>query len=305
MTEVGHPGTMNNRYKIIELIDRHTISEGVTETPIEGLQLFRTNHPVERLPGVYDPSICAIVQGRKRAYLDGTTHIYDRDRYLCCTLPIPGEAEVIEASPEKPLLGLLLRLETRDMFETVLKMAALDRGSSSRAEVVPGLTVAKWDENFATGLQRLLELLDDPVALDILGSGRLTELMFAVLQGEAGDAFFHAFGGGMQQMSRALTFLNANLHEAISIDELAKEAGMSRAVFHRKFKELTTYSPIQFIKLHRLNEASRLIMSGSTVRDAAYHVGYSSQSQFSRDFRRYFGKSPRQWGLGVLKQSEP
>ena len=297
MAEVGHPGTMNNTCKIIELIDRHAISEGATDTPIEGLQLFRTNHPVERLPGVYDPSICVIVQGQKRAYLDGTTHIYDREQYLCCTLPIPAEAEVIEASPEKPLLGLLLSLETRAMFETVLEMAALDRGSASRTEVVLGLTVAKWDENFATGLQRLLELLDDPIALDILGSGRLKELMFAVLRGEAGDVFFHAFGGGMQQISRALTFLNANLHEAISIDELAKEAGMSRAVFHRKFKEVTTYSPIQFIKLHRLNEASRLIVSGFTVGDAANRVGYSSQSQFSRDFRRYFGKSPYQWGL--------
>ncbi|NET09718.1 MAG: AraC family transcriptional regulator [Merismopedia sp. SIO2A8] len=288
---------MDNTCNIIGLIDRHAISEGVTETPIEGLQLFRQSHLVERLPGVYDPSLCVIVQGRKRAYLDGKTHIYDREQYLCCTLPIPAEAEVIEASPEKPLLGLLLSIETQAMFETVLEMAALDRGSASQAEVVPGLTVAKWDENFTTELQRLLELLNDPVALDILGSSRLRELMFAVLRGEAGGAFFHAFGAGMQQISRALTFLQANLHEAISIDELAKEAGMSRAVFHRKFKEVTTYSPIQFIKLHRLNEASRLIVSGSTVGDAAYRVGYSSQSQFSRDFRRYFGKSPRQWGL--------
>ena len=288
---------MNDAGKIIELIDRHAISEGGIDTPIEGLQLFRQSHLVERLPGVYNPSICVIVQGQKRAYLDGTTHIYDREQYLCSTLPIPAEAEVVEASPEKPLLGLLLSLETRAMFETVLEMAALDRGNVSRTEVVPGLTVAKWDENFATGLQRLLELLDDPIALDILGSGRLKELMFAVLRGEAGGTFFHAFGGGMQQISRALTFLNANLHEAISIDELAKEAGMSRAVFHRKFKEVTTYSPIQFIKLHRLNEASRLIVSGSTAGDAANRVGYSSQSQFSRDFRRYFGKSPYQWGL--------
>ena len=194
MAEVGHPGTMNNTCKIIELIDRHAISEGATDTPIEGLQLFRTNHPVERLPGVYDPSICVIVQGQKRAYLDGTTHIYDREQYLCCTLPIPAEAEVIEASPEKPLLGLLLSLETRAMFETVLEMAALDRGSASRTEVVLGLTVAKWDENFATGLQRLLELLDDPVALDILGNGRLKELMFAVLRGEAGGVFFMPLG---------------------------------------------------------------------------------------------------------------
>ncbi|NET58223.1 MAG: AraC family transcriptional regulator [Symploca sp. SIO2E6] len=288
---------MNDTRKIIELIDRHATSEGETETPIEGLQLFRINHPVERLPGIYDPSICVIVQGQKRAYLDGATHIYDSEQYLCSTLPISAEAEVSEASPEKPLLGLLLNLKTQAMFETVLEMAALDHGSASRDEVVPGLTVARWDEDFTTGLQRLLELLEDPVALNILGSCRIKELMFAVLRGDAGRAFFHAFGGGMQPISRALTFLKANLHEAISIDDLAQEAGMSRAVFHRKFKEVTTYSPIQFIKLHRLNEASRLIVSGSTVGDAAYRVGYSSQSQFSRDFRRYFGKSPSQWML--------
>ena len=111
MAEVGHPGTMNNTCKIIELIDRHAISEGATDTPIEGLQLFRTNHPVERLPGVYDPSICVIVQGQKRAYLDGTTHIYDREQYLCCTLPIPAEAEVIEAQVlgTSPIAGTKVR----------------------------------------------------------------------------------------------------------------------------------------------------------------------------------------------------
>ena len=38
---------MNNTCKIIDLIDQYAISEGVTETPIEGLQLFRMNHLVE------------------------------------------------------------------------------------------------------------------------------------------------------------------------------------------------------------------------------------------------------------------
>ena len=111
----------------------------------------------------------------------------------------------------------------------------------------------------------------------------------------------------MQKISRALTFLRTNLYEAISIDELAKQAGMSRAAFHRKFKEVTTYSPIQFIKLHRLNDASRLIVSGSTVSEAAYRVGYSSQSQFTRDFQRYFGQSPRQWGhtAGLIGRDVP
>ena len=284
-----------NVCNIVQLINRHAISEGVTNTPIEGLQLFRMSHPVERLLGVYEPSICAIVQGSKRAYLNGKTHIYNQNQYLCCTMPLPVEAEVVEASPEKPLLGLLLSIEIRPIAETMIEMAALDNSRESYTEVVPGLTVAKWDSEFTKALQRILELLDDPVALNMLSNGRLKELMFTVLRGEAGYSVRQAFRG-MQKISRALTFLKANLHETISIDELAQLAGMSRATFHRKFKELTTYSPIQFIKLHRLNDASRLILNGSKVGDAAYQVGYSSQSQFSRDFRRYFGQSPRQWG---------
>ena len=294
---MSYPKFMNI-CNIVHLISRHAISEGVTKTPIEGLQLFRMSHIVERLPGVYEPSICAIVQGSKLAYLNGKTYIYDKNQYLCCTMPLPVEAEVIEASPEKPLLGLLLSIETRLMVETIIEMAALDSSSDSNTEVVPGLTVAKWNNEFTKALQRILELLDDPVALNMLSNGRLKELMFTVLRGEAGCSVRQTFGG-MQKISRALTFLRANLHETISIDELAQQAGMSRATFHRKFKEVTTYSPIQFIKLHRLNDASRLIVNGSKVCEAAYQVGYSSQSQFSRDFRRYFGQSPRQWGHTV------
>ena len=94
----------------------------------------------------------------------------------------------------------------------------------------------------------------------------------------------------------ARSYLKENLTESISIDDLAKRAGMSRAVFHRKFKLATSYSPIQFIKAVRLNQAAMLIAGGSSVTDAAYQVGYVSQSQFSREFRRQFGRAPSRWG---------
>lgn len=294
--------------EIVQLVNRHAITEGVTDTPLEGLQLFRMSHVVERLLGVYEPSVCVIVQGSKRAYLNGRTYIYDENQYLCSTMPLPVEAEVVEASTEKPLLGFSLSIETRTMVETVIEMIAMESANNSSTEViaVPGLTVAKWDDEFTEALWRLLALLDDPGALSILSNGRLKELMFAVLRGEAGSLVRQAFGG-MQKISRALIFLRSNFHEAISIDDLAKQADMSRAVFHRKFKEVTTYSPIQFIKLHRLNNASKLIARGVTIGEAAHQVGYSSQSQFSRDFRRHFGQSPRQWGdtAGLIDREIP
>ena len=54
-------------------------------------------------------------------------------------------------------------------------------------------------------------------------------------------------------------------------------------------------SPIQFVKSMRLNNAAMKIAGGSTVNQAAWDVGYTSASQFSREFKRLYGQSPRQW----------
>lgn len=87
------------------------------------------------------------------------------------------------------------------------------------------------------------------------------------------------------------------------VSELCREHGMSsasfyklsRAVFHWRFKKATTMSPIQFVKSMRLNNAAMKIAEGKTVSEAAWAVGYQSASQFSREFKRVYGQSPRQW----------
>ena len=89
----------------------------MTETPLEGLRLFRVSHPVERVQGVYQPSACGIVQGSKRAYLNGTPHVYDDNHYLLATMPTPLEGEVPEATQAHPVLGFLLD------FDSFLRLA--------------------------------------------------------------------------------------------------------------------------------------------------------------------------------------
>ena len=79
---------------------------------------------------------------------------------------------------------------------------------------------------------------------------------------------------------------------------------MSKAVFHRKFKQATTMSPIQFIKAMRLNTAAMKIASGINVNVAALGVGSVSSSQFSREFKRMYGLSPKQWSQGAYIPQE-
>ena len=140
------------------------------------------------------------------------------------------------------------------------------------------------------------------ISLDtaILANSRLRELYYAVLKGEAGTAASRAFGV-CNEIARSIEYLSYHLDETVTIEDMAAQVGMSRAVFHRKFKEATTMSPIQFVKSMRLNIADTKMADGMNVNEAAMEVGYVSSSQFSREFKRMYGQSPKQWCHSVQK----
>jgi AraC-like DNA-binding protein len=122
----------------------------------------------------------------------------------------------------------------------------------------------------------------------------LRELYYAILKGEAGYFARRAFGVG-NAIARSIAHVSSNLDKPVSIDDMAARAHMSRAVFHRRFKQATSMSPIQFVKSMRLNTAAMKIAEAVTVNEATMDVGYVSPSQFSREFKRMYGQSPRRW----------
>lgn len=270
--------------------------EGIRETAVKGVQLFRMTEPVRCAPAIYEPAVVVIVSGAKEAILDGERHVYDSRQYLCCPISMPVEAGAPKASPEAPLLGVYLSLDTRVMTELAIEMesaAGLVR-KPARGPLPPGLAMAHWDAAFSDALLRLLQVAQSPADAAILGEGRLRELYYAVLKGEAGESARRAFGVG-NEIARTIDYLSSRLDEPVSIEDMAGRVGMSRAVFHRKFKQATTMSPIQFVKSMRLNTAAMQIANGKTVSEAAMAVGYVSSSQFSREFKRLYGQSPKQW----------
>lgn len=288
-----------SKHQIKHLIERRLPEAGLVETALRGVQLFRVTEPMPCAPAVYEPTVVAIVSGAKEAVLDGQHHVYDSSRYLLCPMTLPVEAGTPQASPENPLLGVVIALEPRVMRDLAIEMESV-AGAARRSDsgAPQALTLAHWDTGFTQALLRLLELLDSPVDTAVLGPGRLRELYYAVLKGEAGAAARRAFGVG-NEIARTIDYLSSHLKEPVTIDDMAAHVGMSRAVFHRRFKEATTMSPIQFVKSMRLNNAAMKIAAGKTVNEAAWDVGYASTSQFSREFKRMYGQSPRQWSHAV------
>ncbi|RLK07261.1 AraC family transcriptional regulator [Ruegeria conchae] len=284
-----------SKEQIKDLIERHLPEAGLVDTALKGVQLFRVTDAVPCVPAVYEPTVVAILSGTKEAVLDGEHHMYDSDKYLLCPMTLPVEAGTPRASKADPLLGVVITLNPRVMRELTLEIeTAAGVIRQARAGAQSALALAAWDDGFTQALLRLLELLDHPVDLEVLGQGRLRELSYSVLTGEAGAAARRAFGVG-NEIARTIEYLSTHLNEQVTIDDMAEHVGMSRAVFHRRFKEATTLSPIQFVKSMRLNNAAMKIAEGKTVSEAAWDVGYQSSSQFSREFRRMYGQSPRQW----------
>lgn len=285
-----------SKEQIRQLIENRLREDGMVETGVKGVKLFQVTESLRCAPAVYEPTVVAIVNGSKEAILDGKRYVYDSSQYMCCSMSMPVEAGTPTASPENPLQGVYISLDTRVMTELAIEMESA-AGAIRKPKGGPlpqGLALARWDDTFTEALLRLLQLSDSPVDTSILGDGRLREVYYAVLKGEAGDSARRAFGVG-NEIARAIEYLSSRLDEAVTIEDMAAQVGMSRAVLHRKFKQATTMSPIQFVKSMRLNAAAMKIAGGMNVNEAAMEVGYVSSSQFSREFKRMYGQSPRQW----------
>ncbi len=285
-----------SKHQIRQIIDGRLPEAGMVDTGVKGVQLFRVTEPMACAPAVYEPSVVAIVSGAKEAIFGGKRHVYDSRHYLCCPMSMPVEAGTPAASPDNPLLGVVISLDTRVMTELTIEMesAAGPIRKPDGSTLPPGLALAQWDTGFTEALLRLVQLGDDPADTAVLGEGRLRELYYAVLKGAAGATARRAFGVG-NEIARTIQFLSARLNEPVTIEDMAAQVGMSRAVFHRKFKQATTMSPLQFAKSMRLNHAAVKIAGGKTVSEAAWDVGYVSSSQFSREFKRMYGQSPKHW----------
>ncbi len=76
------------------------------------------------------------------------------------------------------------------------------------------------------------------------------------------------------------------------IDELALEMAMSRMQLHRKLKAVTDQSPGELLRTFRLEKARQLLISGRTVSEVCFDVGFNNVPHFSKAFREFTGVTP-------------
>ena len=290
----------SQQMRMVELIQRLAPSEGYTQSLLDGVTFMRSNRPLATTQALYEPSIVIVIQGRKRGVHGGNVYVYDAQHYLVLSVPLPFSTET-EASEAEPMLGIALRIDTTATAE--IAIALDDYVSPAKAQPAP-LYATRMEEKLQDATLRLLEALNCPVEALVLGPALLREITFRVLTGEQGGALLAALqqGGHFGRIAKILRKIHIHYASDLNVAALAKEASLSVPAFHVHFKAVTMSSPIQYIKAIRLHNA-RLMMvrNGMSAATASEQVGYESPSQFSREFKRLFGRSPAQ-ELQHLKQ---
>ncbi|RWE72859.1 MAG: AraC family transcriptional regulator [Mesorhizobium sp.] len=275
--------------ELVELAGTLAERIGYNATAIESVRVLRTEAVLHDVPVLYEPGAVFVLQGSKRGILEQEVYLYDEEHYLAVSVPVPFRMEST-ASPDRPLLSVYVAFDMRLAAEIA---ALLETHSAMGSDRPQSLTSSRMEADIEDVLLRLLKALRSPAETAVLGSSLLRELHYRVLIGPQGGAMIAALQqrGRSGRIVRSLAWLRENYSCEISVADLAREAGMSVPSYHVHFREMTGSSPMQYVKAMRLHEARLMIARKGTIAQAAASVGYASAAQFSRDFKRHFGRT--------------
>jgi len=235
--------------------------DGLQPTPIEGLELIRSDTPTTCVSSVYEPSLCLIAQGGKTVWLGDKEIVYGPLSCLVSSVHLPVLGQVTQASPDKPYLGVKLSVDPQEVTDLIIELGDdLSEPEEECPDISCGLCRTQAEKGMVEAVTRLVSLLDSQA----------------------------------HRISKVIAVLKDRFTEPLRIHELAEQANMSESSLFHSFKQVTRMSPLQFQKKLRLHEARRLMLSeGLEAATASFRVGYESPSHFSREYSRLFGAPPR------------
>ncbi|QRG81206.1 AraC family transcriptional regulator [Citrobacter sp. R56] len=256
------------------------------------IRLLYGTEPGLRTPVMYEPGIIFLFSGHKIGYINERVFRYDANEYLLLTVPLPFECETY-ATPERPLAGIRLNVDILQLQELLMDIGEDDSFQPSMA--ASGINSATLSDEILCAAERLLDVMERPLDARILGKQIIREMLYHVLTGPRGGALLALVSRQthFSLISRVLKRIENKYTENLNVEQLAAEANMSVSAFHHNFKSVTSTSPLQYLKSYRLHKARMMIVhDGMKASAAAMRVGYESASQFSREFKRYFGVTP-------------
>ncbi|AZT06586.1 AraC family transcriptional regulator [Salmonella enterica subsp. enterica serovar 43:a:1,7] len=278
--------------QLADKINHFKNNDKIISERLAGIRLLYGVEPGPRTPVMYQPGIIFLFSGHKIGYINKRKFRYDANEYLLLTVPLPFECETW-ATPEVPLAGIRLDIDVLQLQELLMDIGEDERFQLPMA--ASGINSATLSDEILCAVERLLDVMERPLDARILGKQIIREILYHVLMGPRGGALLALVSRQthFSLISRVLKQIEMKYTENLNVEQLAAEANMSVSAFHHNFKAVTSTSPLQYLKSYRLHKARMMMIhDGMKASAAAMRVGYESASQFSREFKRYFGVTP-------------
>lgn len=278
--------------QLTEQIKKLKDNENYLDTLLPDVRLLYGTQPYARTPVMYQPGIIFLFSGHKIGYINERVFRYDPNEYLLLTVPLPFECETF-ATEAVPLAGIRLNIDILQLQELLMDIGEDELFRPSMA--ASGINSATLTDEILCAIERLLDVMERPLDARILGKQIVREILYHILLGPGGGALMVLVSRQthFSLIGRVLKRIESQYTENLSVDQLAAEANMSVSAFHHNFKSVTSTSPLQYLKSYRLHKARMMMIhDGMKASAAALRVGYESASQFSREFKRYFGVTP-------------
>lgn len=279
--------------KLARLLAAYAPHDGSFELRIAGVHASRFSRiNTNCVHALRVPSLCIVAQGAKTTIVGPDVYEYDPSRMLVVSVALPVASQITQASRSEPYLAFRLDLNPQKIAELVLKVYP---NGLPPIQERSAMYVTPMDMNIVDAAIRLIECLAQPGDAELLAPLMTDEILIRLLRSPIGIrvAQMGLVESSVGRVAKAITWLRANFSQPVKIGELARLVHMSVSSFHEHFKSVTSMSPLQYQKVLRLQEARRLMLSAMMDAGmASQHVGYLSASQFSREYRRFFGSAP-------------
>lgn len=267
--------------------------DGKNATSISYIDVYCYNQKEFVLPDTTNPYLMLVINGNMRLHFAEGIYDYIPGQYFISAIDCPRTGELISLSETSPFVALRVEFSVDDVISVMLDIDG-DLPEVLFDEKSSAVSSPCTDEKIIDTISRLLNMTQ--TELSFMGKHLKREIIFDLITGHYGRQFMQTIVNIQQagDIYYINNWIKQNYKVDFSVEDLAEQSNMSLSTFHQKFKSAVGMGPLQCQKKLRLMEARRLMLDkAASVTDVAMEVGYESVSQFIRDYRRMFGRSPQ------------
>jgi len=238
-----------------------------------------------------------MLRGKKWMKLENRTNYFE---YLPgeSVLVSPGETMVIDfpEADEAPsqCISITLNPEFVDHSLNVLNINNPKVDETSTWNISHHEFHLFNNESLASATNNIMRIaMDDHLHKDIMADFALKELLLRLMQTQARKMLEQNLVKNKSRIGYVVDYIRKNLHQKLSIDDIAKKAYVSKSNFFKMFKQEIGVSPNEFIVQERIKRAKDLLSRNNSVKETAYQTGFADTNYFIRVFKQLEGTTPK------------